>query len=207
MASDPNYIPLPIRPTGELPELDTETIDGGWRVHWEVDPVRPPKYPSGRWRFDAPTSEYQVTYVNQDEHAVFAEVYGDDREISPRNLTRRVSTASSTRSLHLVALEDPQVLAAFHLDLRISAAVNYPRTMQWSLAFHNWYPKADGVRYLGRHATIHLNYGLFLDRCGDVLNFDLEGDFASLRPKVTVACDLYSLAPRLYDPIPPSGWL
>ena len=46
-------------------------------------------------------------------------------------------------------------------------------------AFHEWYPEADGIRYLGRHAARHLNCCLFLDRCGEEVRFETQGTLRS----------------------------
>lgn len=57
-----------------------------WRLHWEDDPRQPRRYPSGRYRFDAPRGEYPVTYGNRDQLATFREVYGDTRLIGPEQV-------------------------------------------------------------------------------------------------------------------------
>jgi hypothetical protein len=189
----------PSEPPGELPDLSEETLSSSWRIHTEEDPRDPRRYPQGRWRFDAPAGEYAVTYVNLDPYAAFAEVYGDTRSIAPNQADRLFSSIWSERALRVVALDDPEVLAALGLDLRISAAVEYPTTMAWSRALHEWYPQADGIRYLGRHATIKLNYGLFLDRCAEDLDFATDGKLGDLRGLVLRAADSYNLAPRLFE--------
>jgi hypothetical protein len=198
-------LPLPGSKPPNLPPLEDEQLNDVWRLHWESDCRKPDKHPTGKWRFDAPVGEYQVTYVNQDRHAIFAEVFGDSGEVSPRNLGRRCSRMSSTRLLRLIPLDDAIAVAALHTDIRISGETDYDRTMQWSLALHQWYPSADGIRYLGRHALQYRNYCLFLDRCRRDLNFSFEGELEDRRDHVMTACDRFNLAPRIFDKRG-SGW-
>lgn len=190
----------PESPPASLPELARVEVLAGWRLHWEEDPRDPPAHPNGRWRFDAPRGEYRVTYFNLDPYAAFAEVYGDMRSIAPDQAARTLSTMWAERELGVVDLDSAETLAALGLDLRISASVDYERSMAWSRALHDWYPKADGIRYLGRHAAKHLNFCLFLDRCADALGFEPEGMLADLRPHVIRAADAYNLAPRMFEP-------
>ena len=190
----------PEGPPASLPELVRVEVLAAWRLHWEDDTRDPPAYPRGRWRFDAPLGEYRVTYFNLDPYAAFAEVYGDIRSIAPNQATRTLSTMWAERELAVVDLDSAETLAALGLDLRISASVDYERTMAWSRSLHDWYPKADGICYLGRHAAKHLNFCLFLDRCSDALRFEAEGTLADLRPHVLRAADAYNLAPRLFEP-------
>lgn len=201
-----NHIPPPAYPAEGLPLLRLDGLEACWRVHEEVDVLDPEKHPSGKWRFDSPASLFQVAYFNYDEHAVFAEVYGDRKEIPPDHVDRYYSEGSATRELKLVALEDAQVLAAFGLTINISASIDYARTMAWSQAFHDWYDDADGIRYLGRHAATYLNYCLFLDRCAADLDVSPRGQLGGLRPTVMKACDLYNIAPRLFDSRAGTGW-
>ena len=179
----------------------------GWRIHWEEEIANPPVRERGTHRFDAPAGEYPVTYLNVDRDATFAEVYGDLREIAPNQAERHFSAVRVEAPLRVVDLDNPKTLAAHALDLRISALSDYARTRRWSGAFHGWYPQADGIRYLGRHAARHLNYCLFLDRCGDRLRCEQEGTLAELRALVLAAADAYSLAPRLFDPDDPATGL
>ncbi len=207
MASSYNYIPPPVFPVGGLPELVEDGVPTLWRVHEEADPLTPPRYHSGKWRFDSPDSSYSVTYGNEHEYAVFAEVFGDSKQIAPNRGNRYYSRLLPTRPLRLIALEDPEVLAAFGLTTNISASTEYDRTMAWSQELYRWYDDADGIRYVGRHAAIRLNYCLFLDHCGDALEVETEGQLKDLRPLVMRACDLFNLAPRLFDPTTGSGWV
>jgi hypothetical protein len=140
-----------------------------------------------------------VTYCNLDRYAAFAEVYGDVRSIAPNQAERLLSRIWSERALRVVDLDSSETLAQLELDLKISTCTEYERTMAWSLALHEWYPEADGLRYLGRHATTRLNFCLFLDRCGDALGFETEGRLIDLRSRVLRAADAYNLAPRLFD--------
>ena len=115
-----------------------------------------------------------------------------------------MSHVTGTRQLKLLTIDEAEVQKAFRLDLNISATTDYPQTQAWSLAWHTWYPDADGIRYVGRHAVKKLNYCLFLDRCADGLRFKREGVLQELDDVVLRACELYSLDNRLADPI--AGW-
>lgn len=185
----------------DAPQLVEATLRDGWRLHWERDPRHPKRRSSGRFRFDAPEGEFQVTYVNEDAlgYACFAEVYGDQRSIAPNQAERMLSRVLSNQPLSVLALDDGETLAALRLDLEISASVDYERTMLWSRSIHSWYPDADGIRYLGRHATKKLNHCLFLDRCADKLGFETLGALEDLQDHVLLAADAYSLAPRLFE--------
>jgi hypothetical protein len=209
LARDPNYIPLPpAEPPDKLPKLTDDELseEGGWRIHRERDVRKPKRYPTGKWRFDAPKNEYAVSYLNEDCFACFGEVYGDRQEIPPDQAERFLSRITYTRPLRVVALDDGEVLAHFRLDLNISASVDYTRTMQWGFALHEWYPEADGLRYLGRHAATYLNRCLFLDRCADAIEAERRGKLGDLRDMVMRAADARNLAPRLFDPRRPAGW-
>jgi hypothetical protein len=173
----------------ELPELFEVSLSAAWRIHSEPDPRNPPSYPRGKWRFDAPDGEYGVTYCNLDPYAAFAEVYGDTRSIAPNQAGRSLSTIWSERALQVVTLDNSETLAKLDLDLKISTCTEYSRTMAWSKALHRWYPKADGIQYLGRHATTRLNLCLLLDRCAGVLDFETEGRLGKLRSRVLRAAD------------------
>lgn len=133
-------------------------------------------------------------------------MYGNDGVITPREGDRFLSRVWSTRPLRLISLDDGQVLRALGLDLRISATTSYRRTRLWGLRLHDWMPRADGLRYVGRHATTHLNFCLFLDRCGDALEFETRGRLKELRDHVIRAADAWSLAPRLFDERDKGGW-
>ncbi len=183
----------------DLPELREISVAAAWRLHWEPDPTDPPRHRRGKWRFDAPEGEYPVTYCNLDPYAAFAEVYGDARSIAPNQAKRALSTIWSERPLQVVDLDNSETLAKLRLDLKISTCTEYRQTMVWSRALHAWYPGADGLRYLGRHATTRLNLCLFLDRCGKDLDFEMEGRLGKLRPRVLRAADAYNLAPRLFQ--------
>jgi RES domain len=176
----------------------------GWRLHWERSPRRPKRYPTGKFRFDAPAGQYKVTYVNEDRYATFAEVYGNQQGIPPTDRTRILSRVTVGRELKLLTIDEAEVQKAFALDLNISAVTDYPQTQAWSPAWHTWYPDVDGIRYVGRHAVKKLNYCFFLDRCADALAFKREGVLHDLDDVVAHACELYSLDNRLGDPI--AGW-
>ncbi len=135
-------------------------------------------------------------------------MYGDGGSIPPSATSRLLSCLTATGPLRLVQLDDGRLLKALHpgLDGRISTDVEYPTTQRWSLALHEWYPDAHGVRYTARHATPHLNYCLFLDRCAGLLDLHTEGKLEDLADIVTLASDAYGLAPRLFEPRDPGGW-
>jgi hypothetical protein len=181
------------------PGFDLDPVDDlvVWRLHWEADPLRPGTYPRGRYRFDAPRdgAEYRVTYGNAARHGTFAEVYGDIGRIKPAERDRRLSRIAATRTLQLVALDDPGVQKVLGLDGRIAMSKQYPTTMKWSRALHRWFPDADGIRYMSRHAGTNRNYCLFLDRCKGALEVEPKGQVGDLRlrPVVLDACDRYEL--------------
>ena len=54
-----DLIPLPPAQPAAIPLV--EEVVAVWRVHKEPDPRAPPRYPAGRYRFDAPAGEYPVT--------------------------------------------------------------------------------------------------------------------------------------------------
>jgi RES domain len=202
-------IPLPpaLRPT-KLPTPADAAVPTLWRLHWEIDPRVPRHHSSGRFRFDAPQGEFAVTYLSADEYGCFGETYGDRQAIPPRDSERLLSRLTTTGPLRLIHLDDGELLKALHphLDGRISSDIHYTITQAWSLALHEWYPEAHGIRYIARHATPHLNYCLFLERCSGLLELGTEGRLADLRELVIRACDAYGLAPRVFEPRDQGGW-
>ena len=207
--ADPAEVDRLPTPPGKLPapgfELDIVADLVVFRLHWEANPLRPRRYPRGRYRFDAPRNgaEYPVTYANHANHGAFAEVYGDTQLISGRERDRRLSAINANRPLALIALDDPTVQKSLGLDGRIAMAKQYSTTMLWSRALHRWFPAADGIRYSSRHAgTGFPNVCLFLDRCRTALTIDPQGTLADarLRPAMLDAADRYRLAVL----IPPS---
>lgn len=199
MAGTTSPVPAPPdRPPDRLPSLETQPLDEAWRIHGATgDPLHPRRHRAGKFRFDAPAGEYPVTYVNLDRHATYAEVFGDAREIPSSAANRRLFRLTTTRPLRVVHLDRGTVLGAFGLDLNVCASRDYPRTRPWSLALHRWYPQADGIRYLGRHAAQELNLCLFLDRCGPALTATEVGKLADLRRDGLIAAHRYHLVPRL----------
>lgn len=199
MAAPASPVPAPPdRAPDRLPSLETQPLDEAWRIHGATgDPLNPRRHDTGKFRFDAPAGEYPVTYVNLDRHATYAEVFGDAREIPPSAANRRLFRLTATSPLRVVPLDRGTVLSAFGLDLNVCASRDYPRTRPWSLAFHGWYPHADGIRYLGRHAAQKLNLCLFLDRCGPALTATEVGKLADLRRDGLIAAHRYHLVPRL----------
>ncbi len=186
-------------PPLELPariELADETVRL-WRLHWEEDPLSPRRYPSGKYRFDAPSGEYPVTYGNRDRLGAFAEVYGDTRRIDSSQAARRLSLIVSRRPLRLVPLDNAPTQKRLGLDGRINFSRQYPVTQRWSVALHTWLPETDGIRYLSRHAAEQRNYCLFLDRCGAHLRAELQGTLGDLHAVVLFAADKYSLVSDL----------
>lgn len=145
-----------------------------------------------------------MTYANEDRYATFAELYGNQQEIPPGDRTRILSRVAGTRPLKLLTIVEAEVQKGFGLDLNISAVTDYPQTQAWSLSWHTWYPDADGIRYVGRHAVKKLNYCFFLDCCADALRFKREGVLQELDHVVARACEMYSLDNRLDDP--KAGW-
>ena len=188
----------PPEPPARLPGLAEGALTQSWRIQRPGRPLDPKSYPAGRFRFDAPSGEYPVTYANLDRLATYAEVFGDAREIPPSAADHRLLRLGSERSLRLVALDDASTQKAFGLDLNICASIDYARTRAWGLAFHGWYPEADGIRYLGRHAVTALNVCLFLDRCREAQTAVEEGRLADLVVEGLKAAHRYHLAPRLF---------
>lgn len=204
MTHDRVAIPRPPEePPGRLPPLEEHLLTASWRIHAGERPLEPRPHPRGKFRFDAPSGEYAVTYVNLDRHACYAEVFGDLLEIPPWAGDRILSRIRSNRPLRLITLDNAEAQKAFGLDLNICSSLDYVGTRAWSRALHAWYPRADGVRYLGRHAVEQRNLCLFLDRCGDHLEGDREGRLRNLRRDGLIAAHRYSLAPRLFFPTGP----
>jgi hypothetical protein len=203
LTADPDAVDRLPTPPRRLPapgfDLDVVADLVVFRLHWEANPLRPRRYPRGRYRFDAPRdgAEFPVTYANHVVHGAFAEVYGDTQLISARERDRRLSAISATRPLALIALDDPTVQKTLGLDGRIAMSKQYATTMLWSRALHRWFPAADGIRYASRHAGAAFpNFCLFLDRCRAALRVDLRGTLADaqLRAVMLDAADRYRLA-------------
>jgi hypothetical protein len=85
------------------------------------------------------------------------------------------------------------VQKAFRLDSRICDTRIYALSQAWGLAFHKWYPDADGIRYISRHASPGLNVCLFLDRCVDAIAAEEVGRLLDLRKTVAAARRKYHL--------------
>jgi RES domain len=200
-----DLLPLPPRklpqPGFDLLEIEDLVL---WRLHWEADPLRPRTHPRGRYRFDAPRNgaEYRVTYGNDARHGAFAEVYGDTRRIKAADRARHLSRIVAERRLRFVPLDDPHVQKVLDLDGRIAMSRQYARTMPWSRALHRWFPDADGIRYMSRHAGTKRNYCLFLDRSRDSLRVERSGDLGdlALRRVLLDAADRYQLAVMIPRP-------
>lgn len=198
MGDTAEAIPWPGDRPDRLPEPDEAMLDEAWRLHWEDDPTQERRYPHGRYRFDAPTGEFSVTYVSDDRLATFAETCGDSRLLAKSQARRRLSRVRSMRPLRLLRMDDMAVAAAFGLDNRISTEKPYRRTQAWSLAWHTWYPQLDGIVFLGRKSAPHRNTCLYLDRCSDALRSQLAGTLAELREDALRACYRYRITPALY---------
>lgn len=168
-----------------------------WRLHWEADPLHPPMYTKGRYRFDAPAGEFPVLYANSDRLACFAEAYGDTGTIESIQGSRFLSLVSALRPLRLVALDDATTRRRCGLDGRICTAKQYGVTQRWSKSFHVWFPEADGLRYSSRHAGERHNYALFLDRCASDLAVYPQGQLQDLHRVVLFAADTYVLAVKI----------
>lgn len=212
MTDDPPEVDRLPTPPRSLPapgfELDIVEELVVFRLHWEPNPLRPTRYPRGRYRFDAPRNgtEYPVTYANHANHGAFAEVYGDTQLISSGERNRRLSAITATRPLALIALEDPTVQKTLGLDGRIAMSKQYPTTMLWSRALRRWFPAADGIRYASRHAGAAFpNVCLFLDRCRTALTINRQGTLADARLRATMldAADRYRLAVLIPRPRQP----
>lgn len=198
MADSAEAIPWPGERPAELPALEQRVLGDTWRLHREDDPTRERRYPTGRHRFDAPASQFGVTYVGDDRLAVFAETYGDSRVLAKSEAARMRIRLWSTRPLHLLRMDDMAVAAAFGLDNRISTEKPYTRTQAWSLAWHTWYSHLDGIVFLGRRSAPHRNTCLYLDRCAEALSCEVEGTLEHLRADGLRACYRYRITPALY---------
>jgi hypothetical protein len=181
----PERLPAPF-------ELAEEEFSA-WRLHWEEDPLGARRYPTARYRFDAPSGEYATLYCNADRLAVFAEVYGDVRLIDENQRARRLSRVFSEDSLRFVPLDNPGVQKRLGLDGRIGMSKQYPVTQRWALSLYRWFPDADGIRYLSRHAGEKRNYCLFPERCAGKLRVEEHGEISALRETVLLAADRYHL--------------
>jgi hypothetical protein len=198
---NPDALPEPPdSPPRSLPSLAEELVTV-WRIHAEADPRTPRRYPTGRYRFDAPRGEFPVTYGNHDQLVTFREVYGDTRLIAAEQGARQLSHLASLRPLRLVRLDDPAILDALdpRLDQRLCTAKQYATTQRWSAALHRWYPRADGVRFPSRHSVATgLNYCLYLDRVVPTdLHWTCLGTLSALRSLVLYAADCCHLQCRL----------
>lgn len=187
-----DWLPEPPERLPATFDLAEEEISA-WRLHREEDPLEARRYPAGRYRFDAPSSEYASLYCNADRLAVFAEVYSDIRIIEAGEKQRRLSRIVSQEALRLVPLDDPGVQKRLGLDGRIGMSRQYPVTQHWALSLFRWFPEADGIRYLSRHAGENRNYCLFLERCADKLRVEEHGKISALRNVVLLAADRYHL--------------
>jgi hypothetical protein len=183
-----------------LPDLLKDDSRLLWRVHAEPDPLNPPSYSRGRFRFDAPAGEFAVTYANADHDACFAEVYGDRRQIPADHGDRYLSVLFADRPLNVIALDRGPTLSALGTDNRIATSTEYHVTMEWSLALHGWYPDADAIRYLGRKATDQLNYCFYLDRCASDLEVRRLDQLKDLERVVKAVATQWSLGFSGFDP-------
>lgn len=192
--SEADRLPSPGEPPRRLPELVVAGLDVV-RLHWEDDPRRRSPADPPRHRFDDPASRRSVSYANERFTGCVAEVYGDRRVIPSRDADRLLSTLTASRQLRLIRLDDSRVQAAFGLDARISASVEYVTTRAWGEALWTWYPQADGIRYRARHAGEDdtRNVCLFLDRCADDLDVTHRGSLNSDRLRLTRAARAYHL--------------
>lgn len=196
--------PPPAKAPRKLPDLDRGYVDPLWRVHAERNSLQPKTYPYGRWRFDAPANEYQVTYGNESLNAAFAEIYRDRGFIPREDGHRFISVLMATEPVRLIPFDRADFLAQIGLDNLVSTTSNYAMTMKWSLAVRTWYPQADGIRYLGRKATEHRNFCLFLDSCSRKFNQHRLGPLIDLEAHVASAAGQYALGFSGFSPA--TGW-
>jgi hypothetical protein len=109
----PEILPALVEPVQEAVSL--------WRLHWGDEPLSLRRYPTGRYRFDAPAGEYPVTYGNKDRLACFAEVYGDARFIPAAEGERKLSFISALRPLWLIPLDDARFRITHNYSFKGSA--------------------------------------------------------------------------------------
>jgi hypothetical protein len=156
--------------------------------------------------FDAPNGEYSVLYGNKDRFGCFAEVYGDSGRITREQAARKLSFIESTKPLQLVPLDHAPTQKCFHLDGRINMSKQYHVTQLWSQRLHAWFPQADGIRYLSRHAGTEHNYCLFLDRCASALEVMTHAEIQYQRNTVLFAAERYNLTVYLAKPDTKPAW-
>lgn len=87
------------------------------------------------------------------------------REDGRAERRRRLSLIRSERPLLLLDIDNPKTHRVFGLDARISTSKQYGTTRAWGRAWHDWYQRLDGIRFLARKESRTFNYCLFLDRC------------------------------------------
>lgn len=193
--------PPPWPPTGRLRAATValvlrEADLDGWRLHRGVaSPLDVPRYPTGRYRFDAPDGAFRATYANTSRKGCIAEIYADDKVIaSSEGESRHFFRFEANRRLRVVALDEAEVRSLFGLDLRVCSTLAYERTQAWAKALYGWYPEADGIRYLGRNSAPERNYCLFLDRVeGEVFAED-EGSLRDFRRTAQAVARAYGIA-------------
>jgi hypothetical protein len=203
---NPDAIPRPpVDLPGRAPALRPDRPDLVWRLHWEDNPNDPPRYPSGRWRFDAPDGSYPVTYANLSKLHIFVEVYGDtdDAQVIEDQADRQLSYATLNRDIDVIDLGDSATLRALNLDLRIATTCAYDRTMLWGQRLRTWLPDAEGIRYLGRKGGREENFCLFLDKCADALEWTCCGTLAENEHLVLRAGDAFNMT---FDFTVPDVW-
>jgi hypothetical protein len=187
----------PPEPRGELPAFEFhEWINPVYRIQ-DGDRISSRRYPTPRYRFDAPGGEYAVLYAKDTEVATFNESYAEKRRRIPSaDAERHLVRNTPKRPLPLVDLKDDRTLSTLDLDARISVGDDYEVCRQWALAFHAEWPEVCGIAYAARWGGVRTtNVALFVERCGENLTLDSLGRLGDpvLEESVLEAADRYRL--------------
>lgn len=166
-----------------------------WRIQRQ-ESLTHGRYPTPRYRFDAPGGEYDVLYTNDSWLGVFGEVYADRRgrrlfeEDGDYYLIRLLPFSS----LLLLDLRSNKTLSALGLDARISTGDDYEACQSWALALHAALPDLAGLLYAPRKAGERFsNVALFTERCAEDLEYSPQGKLRHLENVALAAQEEYRL--------------
>lgn len=153
------------------------------------------RYPTARYRFDAPGGRYAALYANDSRLGVFGEVYVNRRRrLGASDADRHLLELVPARPLPLVDLRADDTLAALDLDARISVGDDYEACQRWALALYERWPELCGVCYAARAGGIKTtNAALFAERCAAELGVNVLGRLSELGELVLAAADRYRL--------------
>jgi hypothetical protein len=173
-----------------------EWTDPVYRIQ-DDDRISSQKYPTPRYRFDAPGGEYAVLYANETRVATFNESYAEKRRRIPAaDAQRHLMRIAPNHPLPLVDLTDDRTLSALELDARISVGDDYEACHRWGLAFHEEWQGAFGIAYAARWGGVRTtNVALFVERCREDLLVESLGRLGdrALEALMLEAADRYKL--------------